>query len=196
MEEMNIEETKNEFKTRAFQDELFDWAQNIAIILSVVVLVFIFVVRVIGVEGDSMRETLHNGDWMLISNLFYEPSYGDIVVLKKNEFMEQPIVKRIIATEGQTVDIDFTTGVVSVDGKPLKESYTAEPTYRQFDTNFPATVPKGCVFVMGDNRNHSSDSRVSSLGMVDERYILGRLLFRILPLNAFGTVKQDYETVG
>lgn len=180
-------------KENSFQNELFDWAQNIAVILTVVVLVFIFIVRVIGVEGQSMEPTLHNGDWMLISNLFFEPKHGDIVVLTKRQFMEQPIVKRVIATEGQTIDIDFTSGRVSVNGRMLEEPYIADATRRQFDMTFPATVPKGCVFVMGDNRNHSSDSRVASLGMVDKRYVLGKLLFRILPLNRIGTVPQNFD---
>lgn len=180
----------------ALQDELFDWAQNIAVILSVVVLVFTFIVRVIGVDGQSMEPTLHDRDWMLISNLFYEPDYGDIVVLTKQQFMDKPIVKRVIATEGQTIDIDFASGRVSVDGRVLDEPYINDLTTRQFDMQFPQTVPKGCVFVMGDNRNHSSDSRVGSLGMVDKRYIIGRLVFRILPINKFGPVQQDYPQNG
>lgn len=194
MSEENLAE--DEKKSTALQDELFDWAQNIAIILTVVVLTFIFVVRVIGVEGQSMEPTLHNRDWMLISNLFYEPDYGDIVVLTKRQFMEQPIVKRVIATEGQTIDIDFNAGRVIVDGHVLDEPYINDLTTRQFDMQFPQTVPEGCVFVMGDNRNHSSDSRVASLGMVDKRYILGRLVFRILPINRIGTVEQNYTQNG
>ena len=110
--------------------------------------------------------------------------------------MDKPIVKRVIATEGQTIDIDFASGRVSVDGRVLDEPYINDLTTRQFDMQFPQTVPKGCVFVMGDNRNHSSDSRVGSLGMVDKRYIIGRLVFRILPINQFGTVQQDYPQNG
>ena len=135
-----------------------------------------------------MKPTLHNRDWMVISNLFYQPKQGDIVVLTKRQFMEQPIVKRVIAVGGQTVDIDFDTGEVTVDGVVLDEPYIAEKTHRQYDVSFPAKVPENCIFVMGDNRNHSSDSRVSTLGMVDKRYILGRLLIRIFPLNQFGPV--------
>lgn len=183
-------------KSTAFQDELFDWAQNIAIILSVVVLVFIFAVRIIGVEGQSMEPTLHDGDRMIISNLFYEPEYGDIVVLRKSQFMQEPIVKRVIATEGQTIDIDFASGDVIVDGVVLDEPYINDITRRQMDMKFPQTVPENCVFVMGDNRNHSSDSRVASLGMVDKRYILGRLIFRVFPLSGFGTVEQNYTQDG
>ena len=181
-----------ERKSTPFQDELFDWAQNIAIILTVVVLIFTFAVRIIGVEGRSMEPTLHDGDWMLISDLFYEPEYGDIVVLRKTQFMEQPIVKRVIATEGQTIDIDFNSGTVTVDGIKYNEPYINELTLQRFDMTFPQTVPEGCVFVMGDNRNHSSDSRMEKLGMVDKRYILGKLICRLLPISSFGAVEQDY----
>ncbi len=171
-----------------FQDELYDWVQSIAVILSVVILLFTFVFRIIGVEGDSMNPTLENHDWMIISNLFYEPEYGDIVVLTKSSFMEQPIVKRVIATEGQVIDIDFSTGAVKVDGEVLDEPYIADVTKRSLGMSFPQVVPDDCVFVMGDNRNHSSDSRDPSLGMVNKQYILGRLVFRIFPLSKIGTV--------
>lgn len=186
----NVPEAEAEKESGAdvFRNELFDWVQNIAVILTAVIFIFVFMFRVIGVEGDSMKPTLHDKDWMIISNLFYDPKPGDIVVLTKKQFMEQPIVKRIIAVEGQTVDINFDTGVVKIDGEVLDEPYIAEKTKRQFDVSFPVTVPENCVFVMGDNRMHSSDSRVSSLGMVDEKYILGRLLIRIYPFNQIGPV--------
>lgn len=182
------QETVNDGGASAFRDELFEWVRNIAIILTAVILIFVFAFRVIGVDGDSMLPTLHDKDWMVISKLFYVPEPGDIVVLTKKQFMEQPIVKRVIATEGQEIDIDFDTGTVTVDGVVLDEPYIKEKTRRQFDMSFPAVVPENCVFVMGDNRMHSSDSRVSSLGMVDERYILGRLLFRIYPFGKIGPV--------
>ena len=181
-------EVEKESGADAFRNELFDWVQNIAVILTAVIFIFVFMFRVIGVEGNSMKPTLHDKDWVIISNLFYDPKPGDIVVLTKKQFMEQPIVKRVIAVEGQTVDINFDTGVVKIDGEVLDEPYIAEKTKRQFDVSFPATVPENCVFVVGDNRMHSSDSRVSSLGMVDEKYILGRLLIRIYPFNQIGPV--------
>ncbi len=173
---------------KKLQDELYDWVQSIAVILSVVILLFTFFFRIIGVEGDSMNPTLKDNDWLVISNLFYEPEYGDIVVLTKNSFMSQPIVKRIIATEGQVIDIDFTTGTVTVDGDVLDEPYIADFTNRQLGMEFPQVVPDDCVFVLGDNRNHSSDSRDPALGMVNKQYILGRLIFRIFPLSKIGAV--------
>ena len=116
------------------------------------------------------------------------PEKGDIVILTKDSFMTSPIVKRVIATEGDTVDIDFETGEVSVNGEVLDETYIAEKTQTHFDMDFPQTVPEGCIFVMGDNRNHSTDSRCEALGMVDTRYVIGKVLMRIYPLNEIGTV--------
>ena len=172
------------------KNEIFDWVQNITYILSAIVLRFIFLIRIVGVDGESMVPTLHDKDWLVISNLFYEPEQGDIVVLSKDSFLDgKMIVKRIIATENQTIDIDFEKGIVYIDGEEIYEPYIADKTHRQFDMTFPATVPENCVFVMGDNRNHSSDSRDASLGMVHESNILGRLVLRLLPISDFGTVK-------
>lgn len=168
--------------------EAYDWLQSIVVAILACILLFVFAVRTIGVIGVSMKETLHDGDRVVISNLFYTPESGDIIVLRKESFMDEPIVKRVIATEGQTIDIDFDAGIVYVDGEALTEEYIAEPTYRQLQFEGPVTVPEGHVFVMGDNRNHSNDSRDASLGLVDERYIMGRVLFRMWPLSDFGTV--------
>lgn len=171
-----------------FHSELFDWGEALLISLAAVILVFVFGVRIIGVEGNSMLPTLQDGNQLLVSNLFYTPEKGDVVILTKDSFMVSPIVKRVIATEGDTVDIDFSTGTVSVNGEVLEESYIAEPTTTQYDVTFPQTVPEGCIFVMGDNRNHSTDSRYGELGMVDTRYVIGKVLMRIFPFREIGTV--------
>ena len=168
--------------------EIYDWLQCIVAAILACILIFTFAIRHIGVQGDSMKNTLHNKDRVIISNLFYTPKYGDIVVLRKEEFRDEPVIKRVIATEGQTIDINFETGQVFVDGKALQEDYIAEPTRSVQDFYGPVTIPEGHVFVMGDNRNHSTDSRTMSLGTVDERYIMGRLLFRMWPMNVFGKV--------
>lgn len=169
--------------------ELFDWAEALVTALSLIVLVFALVVRLIGVVGSSMYPTLNEGDQLIISNLFYEhPKQNDIVVLTKENFMEEPIIKRIIAVEGQTIDINFHTHEVSVDGVILDEPYIAELTERAEGMVFPQKVPEGCVFVMGDNRNNSTDSRDLRIGMVDNRYILGRVLLRVYPFSKFGNV--------
>lgn len=136
-----------------------------------------------------MEPTLLGGDRLIVSHLFRQPKRGDIVVIVQPESETPAIIKRVIAVEGQTVDIRFDTGDVWVDGQLLKEPYINEPTHMKRDVDFPVTVPDGCVFVMGDNRNHSLDSRDSGVGMVDKRYILGRAVFRLFPLKKIGTIK-------
>ncbi len=180
-----VEETTN-------SSELFDWIQCIVFALIVCIVVFLFVGRTVGVVGGSMENTLEDGDRLIISKLFYTPEYGDIVVLRQPSFREEPIVKRVIATEGQTVDIDFKKCLVIVDGKPLDEPYTKEYGFYSYldpqDFEYEIEVPEGCVFVMGDNRNGSTDSRTDSIGCVDVRNILGKVIFRIAPLNKIGFV--------
>lgn len=176
-------------KEQEKDSDTYDWMQSVVTAFLFCVIVFAFFVRIIGVIGQSMEPTFHEGDSVIISRLFYEPKPGDIVVLRKLSFQEEPIIKRIIATEGQTVDIDFETGTVYVDDVALAEPYTAELTRIPLDFDGKTTVPENCIFVLGDNRNHSTDSRSSSLGFVDERYIMGKVLFRLLPLNRFGFVQ-------
>ncbi len=179
-------ETADESKKA--RSEVYDWLQCIVSALLVCVLVFVFGARMIGVVGSSMVDTLHDGDRIIISNLFYTPKQGDIVVLRKESLRDDAIVKRIIATEGQTVNIDFEQGIVYVDGVALDEPYIYEPTYTAEDFDGEVTVPEGCVFCMGDNRNASTDSRDNRVGMIDVREILGRVLIRVYPFDAFGTV--------
>jgi len=164
----------------------FDWVDSIVSALIICVLLLVFVGRTVSVIGSSMVPTLEDGNRLIISKLFYEPEYGDIVVLRKPSFDDRPIVKRVIATEGQTVNIDFDEGVVYVNGIKLDEPYTNSPTNEVEDFDEPVTVPEGCVFVMGDNRNRSTDSRTDSIGCVDTRYIIGKAYFRLTPLNEFG----------
>lgn len=178
----------NGTKKKPETNDTLDWLQCIVSALVICILVFTFICRVVGVVGSSMVPTLENGERLIISRLFYEPKYGDIVVLRKQEFKEDPIVKRVIATEGQTVDIDFDQGIVYVDGKALDEPYVNAPVNRRLDFSEPVTVPSGCVFVMGDNRNESTDSRYAGLGCIDNRLILGKAYCRIFPLNCIGGI--------
>lgn len=179
-----MEEVKNNQKLT----ELYDWVQCIVFALVCCVLVFVFIFRLVDVVGTSMVPTLNDSDKMVVSNLFYNPKQGDIIILKKKEFKDEALVKRVIATEGQTVDIDFNKGVVYVDGVALDEPYVAEPTYNRIDFDGAQVVPEGCVFVMGDNRNNSSDSRDARIAMVDKRLIIGKVLFRAFPFSSFGSV--------
>lgn len=173
-------------KSRA---EVYDWIQCIIFALVFCVLLFVFAVRMVNVVGHSMVPTLEQSDKVVISNLFYHPKQGDVVVLRKQTLMQEPIVKRIIATEGQTVDIDFDDGVVYVDGKALDEPYVNEPVHDRENFEGKITVPEGCVFVMGDNRNASTDSRDARLGCVDTRYIMGLVYFTLFPVKNIGVVK-------
>jgi len=177
-------------KKQSAGKEFYEWVQALVGSVLLVVLVFTFVIRLIGVDGSSMEPTLKHGDRLLVLNsLWYDDyRYGDIVVLRKDSFMEEPIVKRVIATEGQTVDIDFDAGLVYVDDVALEEDYINDYTYLEEGTEFPLIVPQGSVFVLGDNRNHSSDSRDSRLGTVDCRYVIGKAVFLAYP----GTGEHAY----
>ena len=178
--------------------DLYEWAQALVCSVLAVVLLFTFVIRLIGVDGHSMVPTLQAGDRLLVLNAMLDNAYeyGDIVGRRKDTFLEEPIVKRVIATEGQTVDIDFVSGAVYVDGELLEEDYINEPTYVEEGTEFPLTVPEGSIFVMGDNRNHSSDSRSSDLGTVDTRYVIGKAVFLLFPGADEATGQRDFGRIG
>lgn len=170
--------------------DTYDWIQCLISALIICVMMFVFLLRVVDVRGTSMNPTLQNGDKMLVSDLFYKPKQGDVVVFKKDEYdPEKALVKRVIAVGGQEVNIDFANGIVYVDGEPIEEPYINELTQKKLDFIGPQTVPEGCVFVMGDNRNASTDSRDKRIGMVDERLIIGKVYMVIYPLSEFGAVK-------
>jgi len=172
-------------------EQSLDWKKNVVLYLhdlmwylTIIMIAFLLVFRVVIVSGTSMNMTLLDGDYLLLlGNHFYiDPEYGDIIVLSKETFDDGiPIVKRVIATEGQVVDIDFNEGIVYVDGVALEESYTLTPTTTNGGMVFPLTVGENCVFVMGDNRNGSRDSRFQEIGLIDEREILGKAIFLFYP---------------
>ena len=172
----------------SWKRDCYDWLQMLTFVLVGVVLVFTFLGMVIGVSGTSMYPTLHHQDIMVIQRVGYTPAQGDVVVLRKDSFLEEAIVKRVIAVAGQEVEIDYDANTVYVDGVALDEPYINQEdedvmversgmVYREF------TVPKGCIFVMGDNRNDSTDSRYAELGMVDTGYVLGRALCVAFPFS-------------
>ena len=178
--------------------EMYEWVQALVCSVLAVVILFTFVVRLIGVDGRSMVPTLQHGDRLLVLNsmLYDDYKYGDVVVLRKDTFMQEPIVKRVIATEGQTVYIDFANGCVYVDGDLLMEDYINELTFLEEGTEFPLTVPENSVFVMGDNRNHSSDSRDSRLGTVDNRYVIGKAFFLVFPGADQNSGERSFGRIG
>lgn len=149
--------------------------------LIIIAFIFTFIVRIVGVDGDSMNKNLFDGDWLLVSAISSNIERGDIVISTQPNAFNEPIVKRVIAKGGQEVDIDFSTGKVYVDGEELNEPYIAEPTRTDEGTAFPLIVPEGKLFLMGDNRNNSTDSRSPLVGCVDERYILGVAKCRVTP---------------
>ena len=190
------------------KEEQLNWKQSLLLYIhdlvylsAAVILVFLLLFRVIVVSGDSMYNTLVDGDYLLlVSNLLYRnPQHGDVIVASKDSFDNgSPIIKRGIATEGQTVDIDFEAGIVYVDGIALQEEYTYTPTNVKEGVQFPVTVAEGCIFVMGDNRNGSKDSRNPEIGMVDKREVLGKAVLLFLPAvdTDSGAHRPDYDRIG
>ena len=180
-------------------ENLLDYLHDLIYILAVVILLCLIFFRIVVVSGSSMYRTLVDGDYLLlVSNVLYrQPEQGDIVVASKKSFDGgKPIVKRVIATEGQTVDIDFDAGIVYVDGKALEESYTYTPTNLEEGISFPITVEQGHVFVLGDNRNHSRDSRSVEIGQLDQREILGKAVFLFMPGTNEGKGPRDFARIG
>ena len=182
-----------------WKKDLKMYLHDLVVYVSVVIVAFLVFFRIIAVSGDSMFPTLLDGDHLLlISNSFYrQPKQGDIIVVSKDSFDDgAPIVKRVIAVEGQIVDIDFEQGIVYVDGLPIEEEYINTPTNRSEGLGFPILVEEGCCFVLGDNRNNSKDSRHPDIGLVDRREILGKAIMLIFPGTDEGLAPRDFSRIG
>ncbi len=191
--EMGIKKIEN-----APSDDLLDWCDSFVFSLFIIILVFMFVLRIVEVDGSSMYSTLEDKDTILITHMFSDPKQGDIVVLN-SEALDKTIIKRVIGTEGQTVEIDYNTSSVYVDGQKLDESYLSgsalsmrnssefdQDYYDESTDTYKYTVPEGYVFVLGDNRNNSTDSR--KIGFVPVDHILGKAFIRVFPIKKFGTI--------
>lgn len=192
-------EKENPSKTEERKKTVLLYLHDFVFWLTGIILVFLLLFRVVVVSGPSMNQTLVHGDYLLlINNVFYtEPKQGDIIVAAKYSFRDgEPIIKRVIATEGQWVDIDFDAGIVYVNGNPLEEPYTNTPTNLYEGVDFPLMVDEGCVFVMGDNRNDSKDSRSLEIGQIDKREILGKAIFLFMPGKDPVTEKQYFYRIG
>ena len=175
------------------------YLHDLVYLLCAILLVFLLCFRIVIVSGSSMKNTLVDGDYLLLlSNVFYsDPQPGDIIVASKDSFDNgAPIVKRVIAVEGQEVDIDFATGSVYVDGEMITENYISSPTSSGEGVQFPLTVEEGCLFVMGDNRAWSRDSRYADIGQIDCREVLGKALFLFLPGTDKGNMIRDFSRIG
>ena len=186
--------------TQANQDKgSIAYLHDFVFLLTGILLVLLLLFRVVVVSGPSMNKTLLDGDYIILLNnvLYGQPKQGDIIVASKDSYKDgEPIIKRVIATEGQVVDIDFETGVVFVDGDPLTEEYTLTPTNLYEGITFPVTVDKGCIFVMGDNRNNSKDSRHPDIGQIDCREVLGKAIFLMFPGEDKATKSRDLSRIG
>ncbi len=171
--------------------EVYEWLEAIAFALAIVVLLFTFVFRIVSVSGESMEPTLHDENRVMVSCLFYTPEENDIVIIVHPEdaAYNKPLVKRVIAVGGQSVQI--VDGIVYVDGIPkiIEGLESINNPGSAFDFSEPVVVPEGFVFVLGDNRNNSLDSRDPRIGMVDEHYIIGKVMLRIYPFDQFGGVE-------
>ena len=187
---------------RSFLYDIYSLLHDLVYILAAITLVFVFLVRLVGVNGESMLPTLYHGDYLTLQSnvIMGDLEYGDIVVARKLEFRDgEPIVKRVIATEGQTVRIDYDNNgelYVSVDGVVLDEPYINEEMLPIYEVPMEVTVEKDCIFVMGDNRNHSSDSRVESIGQIKLDQVLGKVLCIILPGKDAVTGERDFSRFG
>ena len=183
----------NEQTEKGFARSVLDWLDSVIVSLFIVIIAFTFLFSIVGVIGPSMENTLFEGNKLVISNFLYTPKNGDIVIISRNydnlesddakNAFEEPIVKRVIAVAGQKLKI--CDGEVYVDGVKLKENYITSPTENRDFPTTEQTVPDGHIFVMGDNRYVSHDSRSSNIGMVDTRYVMGKVLFRFYPFSKF-----------
>lgn len=200
----DYDENEKPKKRVNWRKSLLIYAHDVLYLLAILIVVSLFL-RVVVVSGTSMTNTLKDGDYLLVlSNVFYRnPDQGDIIVVSKSTFDDgKPIVKRVIATEGQTVDIDFDLGVVYVDGIALDEPYTKTPTTLQEGVTFPLVVEENCVFVLGDNRNGSRDSRYPDIGQIHEKEIIGKVLLIFLPgtngTDIYGNPNEprDFSRIG
>lgn len=192
--ELPEEEGKKKEKKFSLKSEIISWLWTIGVALAIVFVVNTFIARVMTVEGESMTNTLQNGERIITTSLYGELKHNDIVVIRREN--DVPLIKRVIAVAGDTIDIDYETGTVYVNGKALDEPFIRDKMayidYRDGNTKLPLTVEEGHVFVMGDNRNGSLDSRCTTVGQIDVKDVFGKAIFRIWPLDKFGRIEQDY----
>lgn len=184
-------ELNKELPQKSPWSTVYEWLDSPIYAVLLILIVFTFFVRIVGVSGESMLPTLQDGDWLTVSAVTKSVDRGDIVVVTQPNTLNEPLIKRVIAKGGDTINIDFTTGAVIVNGEIQNEPYIADLTLRKGDFKGETVVPEGMLFVMGDNRNKSLDSRFDVIGLIDERYVLGVANLRIFPLGDWKI--DDYE---
>lgn len=195
----NQKEEKQTDKAESRKSAVLLYLHDFVVWLVGIVLVLLLLLRVVVVSGPSMNATLVHGDYLLLLNniLYTEPKQGDIVVAAKESFNDgEPIIKRVIATEGQWVDIDFDNGIVYVNGTALDEPYINTPTNLYEGVEFPLMVDEGCILVLGDNRNNSKDSRSPEIGQIDKREIMGKAIFLLFPGRDPNTDAINFHRIG
>lgn len=183
----NMPNNIDRFST-SFSTSSFEWVESIAQALVVMVAILSFIFRIATVDGTSMLDTLHDRDKVFILKWSYTPKNGDIVVITRGDQFNKPLIKRVIATEGQTLSIDFENNAVTVGGTKLEEPYILEPMWRKGDGVIPSVIPEGHTFVMGDNRNNSADSRYKEIGVIPNENIVGKATHIIFPLSRIGLI--------
>lgn len=188
-EEINRIYESDDRPTTRFSTSCFEWLESISQAIIIVVISLSFIFRIVNISGWSMLNTLRDGDKVVVLKWNYVPKNGDVVVITRGQFLNEPLVKRVIATENQSFGIDFETGKVTVDGKVLNETYIREPMWLQGDGDIPSVIPKGYSFVMGDNRNHSMDSRFKDIGIIPNDNIVGKVVVILFPFDRFGMIK-------
>ena len=183
------EKTEKEEIAKTALSSFFHWMSGIVAVLFVIFLVVMLFFRPVTVSGPSMEPTLHDGDRLFVYSFMYEPENGDVIVARSPDGADMPVIKRVIAKEGQVVEIDYENGTVTVDGVVLEENYISGMSkVPQNEIEYPYTVPADRIFVMGDYRDESRDSRHKTFGCIDENTVAGKAVFRFYPFSSMTEV--------
>lgn len=189
LSENNFEEDSVKYPANRVSAFLFETFESVVYALIVMVTFMTFFFRIISISGFSMLDTLHDFDKVMVKRFNYKPTCGDVVIIKRGQYLDQPLVKRVIATEGQSIKIDYCSGSVFVNGIKIKEDYLKEPMIYQNDDFIPEKIPKGYCFVMGDNRNKSLDSRSGTVGLIENRNVVGKAVFIVFSFYKTGWIR-------
>ena len=183
------EKTEKEEIAKTALSSFFHWMSGIVAVLFVIFLVVMLFFRPVTVSGPSMEPTLHDGDRLFVYSFMYEPEIGDVIVARSPDGADMPVIKRVIAKEGQVVEVDYENGTVTVDGVVLEENYISGMSkVPQNEIEYPYTVPEDRIFVMGDYRDESRDSRHKTFGCIDENTVAGKAVFRFYPFSSMTEV--------